>query len=423
MRLAIDGGIPVRSEAWGSSYICTEEINEKEKEYVLRVLDKKRLFRWAPECLTDSETSKLENLYCERLGVTHALAVNSGTSALLATLIAAGIGPGDEVIIPAFTFIATASAVVLAGAVPVIVDIDETLTISPKSILNALTKYTKAIIPVHMKGVPSQMDEIMKIAKDNKLIVIEDNAQANGGMYKGKQLGSIGDAACFSFQQNKLVTSGEGGLIATNNSEIFSRACIYHDVGLLFRDVSKNTVNFPSFPAENYRMSELNAAIGLAQSERIDNLVGRLRKIKQKIIAGIQDVSLIELQRVPDVEGDSSCYVIFYLPSPQITMRFSMALKKEGIPNNVLRSRGFSDRHIYTNWDFILNKRAIYEASNPWSNGWYKGDVEYSLEMCQKTLQLLSRAIAIPLHQNLTTRDCDDAIEAIHKVSNNLLNL
>ncbi|MCZ1264756.1 DegT/DnrJ/EryC1/StrS family aminotransferase [Paenibacillus tundrae] len=420
MKLAIDGGIPVRNGPWGSKYICTEEISEKEKVYVLRVLDKKRLFRWEPENIEDSEVSKLESLYSDRLNVSHTLAVNSGTSALIAALVAAGIGPGDEVIIPAFTFIATASAVVLAGAIPVIVDVDETLTISPEAISKAITKHTKAIIPVHMKGVPSQMDEIMKIAKDHKLIVVEDNAQANGGTYKGRALGSIGDVGCFSFQQNKLITSGEGGMIATNNGEIFSRACIYHDVGLAFRETSKDLVNHPFFPAENYRMSELNGAVGLAQSERIDDLISRMRKLKLKIVEGIQDIPSIELQRIPDKQGDSSSFVIFYAPSSLIALKFSMTLRKEGIPNDILRSRGFVDRHIYTNWDYILNKRSFSDASNPWSNRLYKGDVKYTPDMCQQTLNLLSRAISIPLFQNLTVRDCDDAIEAIHKVSKHL---
>ncbi|MBB6022759.1 8-amino-3,8-dideoxy-alpha-D-manno-octulosonate transaminase [Paenibacillus sp. JGP012] len=414
--LAINGGSPVRTREWAPDYISTEQIGLEEKERVLHVLEKRRLFRWESDQIKDSETAQLEEFYSRNLNVKHALAVNSGSSALVTALVALGIGPGDEVIVPSYTFIATASAVLIAGAVPVIVNVDDTLTLCPKSVENAITKYTKAVIPVHMRGIPSQMDIIISIANRYNLKVIEDVAQANGGSFFGEKLGSIGDVGCFSFQQSKLITSGEGGMLVTNDDHVYERACTYHDGGLGFRKTSASLSKI-SFPAANFRMSELNAAIGLAQSERINELIVTLQGIKTRIIDGIRDLDFITMHRVPDPKGEISTNLIFYANNSSLALKFSNCLLHEGIPNGVLRNRGFADQHIYTNWDYIIKKRGISSVWNPWSKETYKGNVEYSLDMCKETLSFLSRAITIPLHPSLSEADCNDAIEAIRKVA------
>lgn len=410
-----DNNSPVRTKPWNFGLHSLDEIGDLEKRYVLDVLDKKRLFRFAGG-REQSEAYKLEQVYQDRLGVRHCLGLNSGTSALISALIGAGIGPGDEVIVPAYTYIATAAAVLIARAVPVIVEVDESMTIDPNALEAAITPYTKAVIPVHMRGIPCQMDEIMAIANKHHLIVIEDVAQANGGSYKGKPLGSIGHAGCFSFQQYKIITAGEGGLVATNDKSIYTRANMYHDSAFIYWDADMLGDCDP-FPGENYRLCELNAALALAQTERLDSIITRLQRIKRKISEGIRQAPHIQLQKVADPAGDVSYSLIFYLSDYDKTRMFSDMLRREGIPNGTLNNKGFADRHIYSNWTYILNKRGVSEKDNPWNCESYKGNVQYSPDMCPRTLNLLGRAIAITLHQNMNDEDCDDIVRAILKVA------
>ncbi|MDF2814591.1 MAG: Glutamine--scyllo-inositol transaminase [Paenibacillus sp.] len=407
---------PIRSKPWVPNFISSEEFGKLEREYVLKVLDKKRVFRFYQGEIEQSEASRLEQLYCERLGVEHALAVNSGTSALVSALIGAGIGPGDEVIVPAYTYIATAAAVLIARAVPVIVEVDDTLTMDPQAFEAAVTPYTKAVIPVHMKGIPCQMDEIVSIARKHKLLVVEDVAQANGGSYKGKPLGTIGDVGCYSFQQYKLITSGEGGLVVTDQQRIYARACIYHDSALTYWGANKLGDVAP-FPGENYRMSEINAALGLAQSQRIDKLVAQLQRVKQRIVQGISDIPELQMQRIPDEAGDVSYSLILFAADEEAALEFSSYLREEGIPSGTMHNNGIADRHIYFNWEYIMNKRGASVHDNPWTCQSYKGNVSYSPDMCPHTLAFLSRAVSISLHQSLTDEDCEDAIQAIRKAS------
>lgn len=413
---------PVRTKPWNFDLVSTSEFGDTEKQYVMRVLDKRRVFRFYGNDKENSEAHMLEKMYTEQLGVKYGLAVNSGTSALVVALIGAGIGPGDEVIVPAYTYIATAAAVLIARAVPVIVEVDDSLTMDPAAFEAAITPHTKAVIPVHMRGVPCQMDEITAIARKRGIIVIEDVAQANGGSYKGTPLGNFGSAGCFSFQQYKLVTAGEGGMLVTNDQSIYARANIYHDSAFIYWSMNGHEEAVEPFPGENYRMSELNAALALAQSERIDSLVGRLREVKSRIVEGIKHIPLIQLQRIPDPQGDVSYSLVFYLPTSAQSELFSQRLTAEGIPNGTINNNGFADRHIYKNWKYVMEKRGASQQDTPWNCRSYKGNVQYSADMCPRTLDLLSRAIAIGLHQNMTGDDCSDVIQAIRKVASEMAN-
>lgn len=412
-KLAIEGGTPVRSKEWNFRYHGPTEIGELEKEYVNRVLDHGRVFRFMNKD-EESYPALLENFYKQRLGVNYALAVNGGTSALICALVAAGIGPGDEVIVPAYTFIATAAAVVAARAVPIIVECDDTLNMDPQAFEAAITPYTKAVIPVHMKGVMAQLDEIMAIASKHRLIVVEDVAQANGGSYYGKPLGSVGDFGCFSFQFYKVITTGEGGMVVTNNKEWIARAGYQHDCAYQFWG---NDINVPTIPGENYRMSEINGALGYAQAQKLDRIVTALRANKSRIVAGIKDIPGIRMQRVVDPAGDVSLSVTFYLENKDAARTFSEALNAEGIPNGTVFNGGFADRHIYRNWDYILEKRMATPYDTPWNCSAYKGKAEYHVDMCPITLDYVSRAITIGMNQRMTSEDCDDVIEAVRKVA------
>lgn len=407
---------PVRTKPWNFGMLSTEEFGQQEKELVLGVLEKKRVFRYSGKDKEQSEAYRLEQLYRERTGAKYALAVNAGTSALVAALIGAGVGPGDEVIVPAYTYIATAAAVLIARAVPVIVEVDDSLTIDPQAIEEAITPYTKAVIPVHMRGVPCRMDAVMEVARRHGLLVIEDVAQANGGSYQGQALGSFGLAGCFSFQQYKLITAGEGGMIVTSDEKLYERANIYHDSAFVYWDMNEENRE-PSFPGENYRLSEINAALALAQSQRINAIVARLQTIKKTISQGIADVPDIRLQTIPDPLGDVSYSLVFYLPTVEMSQRFSRKLSDEGIPNGTINNNGFADRHIYKNWTYVMEKRGASERDTPWNCESYKGNVQYSPDMCPKTLDWLGRAIAIGLHQHMTEEDCGDVVRAIRKTA------
>jgi dTDP-4-amino-4,6-dideoxygalactose transaminase len=416
-KLAINGGQPVRSKAWEFNFHGPAEIGELEKEYVMNVLNHGKVFRF----MNDEDKSypaMMEKFYRERLGVNYALAVNGGTSALICALAALGVGPGDEVIVPAYTFIATAAAVLAVRAVPVIVECDDTLNMDPEAFEAAITPYTKAVIPVHMRGVMAQLNEIVAIAKKHGLYVVEDAAQANGGSYFGKPFGSIGDIGCFSFQFFKVITSGEGGMVVTNNEVWAARAGYQHDSAYQFWG---DQISVPSIPGENYRMSEINGALGYAQAQKMDGIVSKLRHNKKRIVAGIKDIPGIRLQRVVDPEGDVSTGVIFFVEDKALAQPFSEALRAEGIPNGNIFNGGFADRHIYRNWDYIMDKRMASPVGTPWNCSEYKGNVDYHADMCPVTLDYLSRAISIGLNQRIADEDCDDVIQAVTKVAESLL--
>ncbi|SFT14947.1 DegT/DnrJ/EryC1/StrS aminotransferase family protein [Paenibacillus sp. BC26] len=412
-RLAIEQGQPVRGKPWTFQFHGPDEIGELEKAYVLQALDSRRMFRFMNK-REESFPALLEQFYKDRLGISFALAVNGGTSSLICALAAAGVGPGDEVIVPAYTFIATAAAVVAVRAVPVIVECDDTLNMDPAAFRAAITPYTKAVIPVHMRGVMAQMNEIMSIANQYGLVVIEDVAQANGGSYFGKPLGAIGDYGCFSFQHYKVITAGEGGMVVTNSQEGYIRAGHQHDCAFQFwgGDAEVETI-----PGENYRMSEINGALGLAQAQKLDTILGQLRENKKRIVSGVANIPGLALQRVVDPAGDCGVSFVFYLPDSKAAGTFSKALQAEGIPNGTVDNGGVADRHIYRNWDYILQKRMASPVGTPWNCAEYKGSVSYDPDMCPVTLDYLGRAISIGLHQRMSHEDCDDVIHAIQKVA------
>ena len=311
-KLAIQGGRPVHEGAWVPSFHGSEEFAEEEKAAVLRVLEKKRVFRFLPSGIEDSEAARLEEAYRGLVGRPFALAVSSGTAALVTALVGAGVGPGDEVVVPAYTYIATAAAVIAARAVPVICEVDRSLNMDPADLERKIGAYTRAVIPVHMRGVPARMDEIMAVARRRGLSVIEDVSQANGGRYRGRMLGAIGDLGCFSLQQYKVITAGEGGMVVTEDERIYQRCLMAHDSAIRFW---KSEADLPSFPSENYRLSELSAALALAQVGKMASILERTRAIKARIVAQIRGAPGLELQDVPDPEGDCGIALIVFCRS------------------------------------------------------------------------------------------------------------
>lgn len=413
LKLALYGGEPVRTRPWVSKFIGGEELGQEERERVLRVLEKKRIFRYLPEGLEDSETAQLEREYAQFVGTKYALAVNSGTSALICALIGAGVGPGDEVIIPAYTWVTTACAVVAVGAVPVLCEIDHSLTLDPEDMAAKITPRTKAIIAVHMRGMSCDMERIMAAARLHNLKVIEDVAQANGGSYKGKPLGSFGDVGCFSLQQSKVITTGEGGMLVTDSEEIWQRAVIYHDGAMYqFRFTERKV---PAFAGQNYRLTELQATLSLGQIAKMPALIQKIRDVKVRALKALEGQDGIHFSPAFGSERDLGVSLVFYTEAHEQAKFLEEAITVEGIPAERIYDPAGKDQHVYVNWEFLMNKQDPWGGHFPWDQAFYQGSVEYGLETCPRTLDLLARAVQVRLNHLITDEDLADLREAVAK--------
>ncbi|MFH1085005.1 MAG: aminotransferase class I/II-fold pyridoxal phosphate-dependent enzyme [Chloroflexota bacterium] len=416
-KLAIEGGTPVRQEPLRGGFHGSAEIDAHEIEAVESVLRKKRLFRFLSPGAEESESAKIEAWYQQRLGKAHTLAVANGTAALICSMFGLDLGPGDEVIIPAYTFVATAAAVIAAGAVPVIAEVDASLNMDPRDLGKKITPYTKAIVPVHMRGISARMDEIMAVANARGIPVIEDVAQSNGGSYKGKPLGTLGKVGCFSFQQYKIITSGEGGLLATGDLTVYDRARMQHDCAARFWEGMGGRPYDFVISGENYRMSELAGALIWAQRERLDPIVQRCRAVKGHIVEGVSDIRGLAMQDVPDPQGECGISFTVFLPSAELAKRFAAALNAEGIRCGTTYDNSIPDRHIYANWPFMMSGLAEARRA-PWLSPFYHGAVRgYSRDDCPQSLDYLGRAVMLFIDQFFTLGDAELIVEGIHKVA------
>ena len=373
--LAINGGTPAKQRPDPPMFPGGMMIGEEEEAAVLEVLRSKRLFRHYGPNNTPSKVAELEEVYAAQRGRKYALAVTSGTASLLCALHGIGVGPGDEVIVPAYTWIATAAAVCATGAVPIVCEVDESLLMDPNDIENKITPYTKALIPVHMRGAPAQMDAIMAVARKHNLKVVEDTAQANGASYKGQWCGAIGDVGCYSLQYNKMLTSGEGGMLITDDDLIWQRADMFHDV----IGVRKQGLH----PTEklwgiNFRMPELLAAVNLVQLTRLDGLLSNMRARKEMIKAGMADITQrkgITFRAENDEAGDAAICTVFFMETPELAGQVAAALSAENIDAGVLYRPDKHDDHVYASWEAILGQRGWSAAGDPWQ--WANRKIEY----------------------------------------------
>lgn len=419
-KLAIHGGPKAKTTPNIPMYPGGLEIGEEEKRQVLEVLDRKYLFRYYGPEKYPSKVRELEVAFAEKVGAKYALAVNSCTSALITALVACGIGPGDEVIVSGYTFFASCAAVVAAKAIPVIAEVDETLTIDPSDIEKKITPSTKAIIVVHMRGVPCDMDRIMPIANKHNLKVIEDVAQAMGGKYKGRYLGTFGDCGCYSFQYHKIITAGEGGMVVTNDPRIYDRCMGYHDTAACWRPDRYADERYEGelFCGVNYRMSELTGAVMLAQLGKLDSLLSSMRRNQKRIIDQIKNTKGIKVRPVNDPEGDTGICIMFYLDSKDKVQGFVEALRAEGVDAAGVYNSGIPDWHIYAHWKHVIQKKTPTPEGCPWTCPYHKGNpVEYSEDMNPNTLEYLGRVIHIDIPAQFTPDDCDMIAKAINKVA------
>lgn len=388
-------------------------IDEEEEQAVLEVIRSKRLFRYYGPNPGPSKVEEFEKAFAQFMGAKYAVAVTSGTAALICGLVGLGVGPGDEVILPAYTWIASASAVVAVGAVPVMAEVDESLTLDPADLEKKITPYTKAVIPVHMRGAPCRMDLIMDVARRHNLKVLEDAAQANGGSYHGKRLGTFGDAGAFSLQFNKIITSGEGGVIITDQEEVWKRVVMVHDV------IGGERNHFPEteiLPGVNFRMPELLGAVALVQLKRLDTLLEIMRHNKQILKESMADIARrkgVTFRTLHDPAGDTAIALVFFTPDAASAQRVGAALEAEGGDAWILYSPEQVDYHVYPHWSPIMHQRTWTPLGGPWRN--HPRPITYTKDMCPRTLDLLSRAVHLDVSPELTSLNLEELADALNK--------
>lgn len=279
------------------------------------------------------KAKELEQELCKTFNAGYAQLVSSGTAALTTAMAALGIGAGDEIIMPTFTFVASFEAVLSVGAIPVLVDIDETLTLDPNAVEAAITRRTKAVMPVHMCGSMSQMDELKAICTKHKLLLLEDACQAIGASYKGKAIGTIGDAGTFSFDFVKIITCAEGGVVITNDEEVYKKCDQYTDHGHDHMGKDRGADLHP-YLGYNFRISELHAAVGLAQVRRLSEFLA-LQKRNHTIIANtLKKIDGLTFRQIPDPAGDTGSFLSFFLPTEDMARNAIAGLQAAGIGGN-----------------------------------------------------------------------------------------
>jgi 8-amino-3,8-dideoxy-alpha-D-manno-octulosonate transaminase len=334
--------------------------SDKERKEVNDVLETGILMRYGFDGPRKGiwKSKELETAICQTFGSKYAQLTSSGTSALTTALSALGIGYGDEVITPSFTFVASFEAILGAGAVPVLVDVDDTLTLAPDAVRKAITPKTKAIMPVHMCGSMADMDALIAICKEHNLLLLEDACQSIGGTYKGKALGTIGDAGTFSFDFVKTMTCGEGGVIMTNREDVYIKSDGYTDHGHDHKGGADRGADLHPFIGYNYRISELHAAVGLAQIKRLPEFLCIQKKnhsLLKNILSAVPEVSF---RRIPDPAGDSCSFVSWFLPTAEITRAAVTEMKAQGIlPGNFY---WFDNNwHYIRKWDHLKNSATL----------------------------------------------------------------
>lgn len=372
--------------------------------------------------LKETKVQAYERKARELFGVKYAIGVSSGTAALHAAFVAAGVGPGTEVICPAIGFYATAAAVVMAKGVPIFCDVDESLGLNPLKLARLITPRTVAIAPTHVMGAVCNMGAIMKIARRHKLRVIEDCAQSCGARFKGRYVGTIGDLGCFSISAYKIVGGGEGGLILTDDKRLWERAMGIVECGGLWRPERFAQPRYPGelFCGTNYRMSELEAAVDVVQLGKVDATVRRFHAVKQMITRRLTPYREIAPQICNDPAGEVGYTLRFFPATASLAVRIVTALKAEGIACGTRGPKPAPDWHIYSEMQPLLVQGTPTEVKCPFECPVYRRRggpaLRYRRGNCPVADDLYNRMVTINLNQWYTTEDCRHVAEGITKV-------
>jgi 8-amino-3,8-dideoxy-alpha-D-manno-octulosonate transaminase len=397
-------------------YIGPQFFDRHEEEALMEVLESRSPFRyWGYGKPT--KVLRFEENFAKYMGARFALGVSSGTAALDCAVTGLGIGPGDEVIVPAYTWWSDYTCVVQAGALPVFADIDNTLNIDPVDFKRKITPRTKAVIAVHLLGGLCDMDPIMETAGKNGVAVLEDCAQCIGGSYKGKTLGSIGDVGIYSFQVNKIMTSGEGGALVTSNPLIYERSARFHDMGTirqLFLDRSGPS-QIQTFAGENFRMNEFTGAVLGAQLSKLDSMLTQLRRNAEAVYNGIKNLPGIRLRHRPDPKGDIGYGVYFEMKDKTARNRCIEQLRKRRVPASTLSGSVMLPVH-----ESVINKRTRH-PNWPSFNSPEGKEIKYGPDSCRQTLGVFDRFVQVRIGAKYTQRINDYIIDAIRQVYNSLV--
>ncbi len=352
-------------------------VGAEERRHVAEVMETGYLSRYGNE--DDPRFRRkvvtLERIFAERSGTRYALAVNGGTGAIMASLVALGVGPGVEVLVPGYTFVASISAVLAVGGIPVLTEIDESLTMDPKDLEQKITNRTRVIMPVHMLGNPSAMDQIMAIAQRNKLLVLEDACQALGARYHGRPIGAIGDIGAFSLNINKTITCGDGGMVITNDQELYERAFGFHDQGhkplRMGLEMGKRSIL-----GINLRMNELTGAFALGQMEKLDRILAMLKDKKAKFKKPLVDARIpgMTFRTIQDPDECGTLLVVMF-DDPEEARRIATGLGTKTVSQ--------SGWHVYNHMEQIL---AVVDE---------QGEKRYRAHMLPRTDDILGRSIAL----------------------------
>jgi dTDP-4-amino-4,6-dideoxygalactose transaminase len=370
-----------------------EMIGEEEIQEVLEVLRSKWLYRYgeADDPNFKRKVLQLEEDVAKLSNVKYAVALNSGTTALLVALGALSIGPGDEVIVPGYTFIASISSIVYARSIPVLAEIDETFNLDPVDVGAKITPNTKAIMAVHMMGNPARLNELRAIADKHHIALIEDCAQAFGASYKGRPIGSIGDMGTFSFNAYKTITAGDGGMVITNDENLYRRAFAFHDQG---HSPMRGGVDVGKRPfiGLDFRLTEIQAAVLLGQLRKLDQILGHLRANKKRFKEMIASLPGIQFREITDPEGECGTLLTTLMPTAEIAEKISRELG--GRP---MSEAGW---HVYNNMENILEQRTITSEGCPFTCPYYTSKsprMTYRKGMLPQTDALLNRAVNLSI--------------------------
>lgn len=388
-QLAMDGGIPVREApipvAMGGA--C---IGEEEKRAVVEVLESQSLFRYyGPRLLEKTRT--FEEEFAEAMSCSHALAVSSGTAALRCALKSLDIGTGDEVLVPDYSFLACATAVLISGATPVFLECDESLLLDPADLERKLSSHTRGLLVVHTNGASADLTSILDFAKKHGLAVIEDCAQACGTTFRGQPVGSFGHLGTFSLQFQKVITSGEGGAVTTSDNKLHARAVYYHDLG--FQRPGRDG---EPIVGENMRMSELAAAVALEQLRKLPDFLATMRRHHARLRSAVDVLPGLATRKVPDPEGDQGSSLVLRLRDAQVARFFRHALRAENIPCDGCHAKQCS------NYPVIAAALPGAKSASP------------------KTREILACSVAIPISPALSDEDVDDIEYAVRKVARHI---
>lgn len=426
-QLAIQGGKPVRTKPLPLEFPGVHRMGEEETEAAVRILRSRSLFRHYGINL-QKDVEAFESEFAEFLGVSHAIAVSSGTGALNVALSALGVGPGHEVIVPAYMWVSVVAAVVNHGAIPVLADINDTFGLDPEAVEAQITSRTKAIVVVHMSGAPADVKAIQEVARRHHLFLVEDCAQCNGGSVDGRRVGTFGDLATFSFQMNKNMTSGEGGCVVTNDLRLYRRAFACHDLGYARDNQGRLNFSDPDLClwGQGYRLDEIRGAVLRVQLKKLPEIINTMHRSKYRIRTALSKLPQVQLRRIVDPAGDTGCFLITTFQDPKTAKSLNAALRAEGIvtypqgvSNIVMTDWGL---HLYYNIPSLVNHSSIDGRGFPWKLAENAGlERQYDKGACPVADSLFERSIILAIPSCLTERDEDDIIRAFEKVVRGLL--